>query len=367
MNDLLQPATLGGISVRNRFVRSATHAGMASPEGEPSDAYVEIYRELARGGVGLIISGFAYVEKRGKAIAGMLGADDDALIPSLQRMAQGAHDEGGRIVLQIAHCGALGRFDTGFPRMGPSAIQDRVTGAMPVEMTPDDIARVVGAFGQAARRAKEAGFDGVQIHSAHGYLASQFLSPYSNRRTDDYGGPIENRARFLFGVYEEIRRQVGRDWPVLVKINCSDFDSVGLNEDDSLWVCRRLSQMGMNAIELSGGSPAAISKGPSRFHIDRPEREGYFQDQARRFKPQLSCPLILVGGLRSPEVIERLFREGAADFFSLCRPLISEPALIRRWESGDRSPARCQSCGKCFGSAAKTGRLRCMTFAEAVE
>jgi 2,4-dienoyl-CoA reductase-like NADH-dependent reductase (Old Yellow Enzyme family) len=364
MSQLFQAASIGAMRLRNRFVRSATHEGMAAHSGEATEALVDLYRELAKGGVGLAISGFAFVDKRGKAAPGMLGAHDDAVIPGLARLARSVHDCGGACALQIVHCGALGRFDTGLPREAPSAVENRATRAMPVAMSAGDIRRVVEGFGQAARRAREAGFDAVQIHAAHGYLISQFLSPYSNVRNDEYGGPIANRARFLFEVYEAVRDRVGDEFPVLTKINVCDFDEGGLSSEDSLWVCRKLSEMGIDAIELSGGTPASGSLGPTRFRINRPEKEAYFRDYARSFQPGLACPVILVGGLRSLEVMEELFGEGAAQFFSMSRPLISEPDLVNRWQSGRTERARCISCSRCFGSAAKTGRLHCVTHNE---
>lgn len=362
MDEVLREASIGQVKMRNHFVRSATWDGLAGENGEVTESMVEVYRSLARGGVGLILTGFAFVNKKGKAVPGMLGADDDALLPGLSELAEAVHDEEGKIALQIAHGGSQRTFETGTPTEAPSAVKDRSTGNTPVEMSREDIGRVVRAFAEAAVRAKVSGFDGVQMHAAHGYLLSQFLSPYSNVRSDEYGGSIENRAKIVLEVYEAIRAQVGPDYPVMIKINSADFDEVGLTSEDSLWICRKLSEMGMDAIELSGGVPAAGRHGPARLKIDSPEKEAYFRDLARQFKPHIECPLILVGGLRSLEIIEDIFREGSAQFFSLSRPLISEPELIRRWTSGDGRPARCVSCNKCFRVVVKREGLRCVAF-----
>lgn len=299
MNALFQQCRIGTMELRNRFVRSATNESMAEDNGAPTDALVELYRRLSRGEVGLIISGFAYVRPRGKAVKGQLGAWDDSLIPALSRMARAVHDEGGRIALQIVHAGAQGHVDLGQPREAPSAVEDRANGSMPEAMPIETIRSVVEDFAQAARRAREADFDAVQVHAAHGYLFSSFLSPYCNRRDDEYGGPIENRARIVFETCEAIRERAGSDFPLLIKINCEDFDGAGLQSEDSLWVCRELERRGIDAIELSGGVPAAKLNGPVRARIDRPEREAYFRDHARRFSKQLKRPLMLVGGLRS--------------------------------------------------------------------
>ncbi|MCF6154202.1 MAG: NADH:flavin oxidoreductase [Candidatus Brocadia sp.] len=363
MSELFQKANIGKMELRNRFVRAATWEGMAGENGEVTEPLMGIYRELAKGGVGLILTGYAYVSKRGKANPGMLGAYDDSLISGLKRLADAVHKENGKVALQIAHGGSQIQIHTDTPSEAPFAIRERTTGNTPVEMTVQDIQRVIGEFAQAARRAKEAGFDGIQIHAAHGFLLSQFLSPYSNRRTDKYGGHIENRARIIFEIYDAIRRNVGNDYPVLIKINASDFDDgVGLTPEDSLWVCRKLSDMGIDAIELSGGILASGEFIPSRSAINSPDKEAYFKEYARQFRPHLKCPLILVGGLRSLGVMEAMYREGLVQFFSLSRPFISEPHLIKRWQSGNKERARCISCNKCFMTASREGRLYCVSF-----
>ncbi|MEE9614655.1 MAG: NADH:flavin oxidoreductase [Thermodesulfobacteriota bacterium] len=362
MSELFENVSIGTMELRNRFVRSATWEGMAAEDGGVTDGLVEIYRDLAKGGVGLILTGFAFVNKRGKCNAGMLGADDDALIPGLKKIADVVHAEGGKVALQIAHGGAQSRFETGFPLEAPSAVKERAFGTEPEEMTVDDIRRTVTDFAEAARRAKEAGFDGVEMHAAHGYLLSEFLSPYTNRREDEYGGPIETRARIVVEVYEAIREKVGTDWPVMVKINSADFVAPGLTAAESVIVCKKLSDIGIDAIELSGGTPASGERMPAREGIDGPEKEAYFRVCAKEFRPEITCPLILVGGVRSIEVAEAIYEEGTADFFSLARPLISEPDLINRWAGGDRRRARCISCNKCLMAAVKEGRLYCVTY-----
>lgn len=364
MSELFESAYIGTIEVRNRFVRAATWTGMAGEDGSVTDGLVEVYRELSRGGVGLIITGYAYVNKRGQASPRMLGADDDARIPGLERLVNDVKQGGAKIALQLAHGGSQIMFDSGLTAQAPSAVKERATGNEPEEMSVSDIRQTVNDFAEAARRAKEAGFDAVQFHSAHGFLLSQFLSPYSNRRGDEYGGPIEKRARIIFEVYEAIRSRVGSDYPVMIKINSADFDTEGLGKDDSLWVSRELSAMGIDAVELSGGIPSAGELSPAREKINTREREAYFKKYAMELKPGLKCPLILVGGIRSLEVIEECCDVGAADFFSLARPLISEPGLINRWRSGDRRRARCISCNKCITAAIEEQKLYCVAFAK---
>lgn len=227
------------------------------------------------------------------------------------------------------------------------------------EITDQDIRELVAAFADGAGRAKAAGFDGVQIHSAHGYLLSQFLSPVFNRRRDAYGGDIQNRSRIHMEVCKAIRETVGNDYPVLIKLNCSDFTDNGLTLEDSLQVGRMLAGIGLDAIELSGGLLTNSKLSPRRFGIKTEEDEAYFREEARHFKNATDIPLILVGGMRSFSVAERLVEDGVADYISMSRPLIREPNLINRWKSGDRSKAKCISDNRCFKAAMSGNGVCC--------
>ncbi len=267
MSVLFNSGHIGSLEIKNRFVRSATWEGLANDDGSVTDSLLEVYRNLARGGVGLIMTGYSYVSIKGKCNFGMIGIDNGSLLPGLQRLTDAVHKHGSKIFLQVAHGGSQTKFDTGFPAEAPSVVKERFTGTVPVEMSMEDIRGLIDDFSEAGRRAKKAGFDGVEIHSAHGYLLSQFLSPYSNRRLDQYGGPIENRARVVLEVYEAIRGKVGKDFPISIKINCEDFDGVGLTPEDSRWVCKELSEKGVDAIHLSGGLPAAGELTPARMKI----------------------------------------------------------------------------------------------------
>ncbi|MDK1021071.1 MAG: NADH:flavin oxidoreductase [Candidatus Hydrogenedentes bacterium] len=371
MDALFETCSIGNMELRNRFVRSATWEGMAEEDGTVTNELVDLYRDLGKGKIGLVIASYAFVDPRGRCNPGMVGIDKDSLIPGLQRMTGAVHEEGGKIVAQIAHGGAQmsvipgeSGIDTALKPEAPSAVADRSSAKVPEEMDHEAIARVVKAFADAARRAKDSGFDGVQLHSAHGYLLSQFLSPLSNVRTDEYGGPIENRARFVFEVYDAVREEMGPDYPILIKINSEDFHEAGLNADDSMWVCEQLSQKGIAAIELSGGTPAAGRNGPVRMKILSEDQEAYFKEHAKRTVARVQCPIILVGGVRSLEVMEELYNEDAAQFFSMSRPFISEPGLVKRWIAGTRRKARCASCNKCFPTAFAPGKMYCAGFAK---
>jgi 2,4-dienoyl-CoA reductase-like NADH-dependent reductase (Old Yellow Enzyme family) len=188
----------------------------------------------------------------------------------------------------------------------------------------------------------------VQIHAAHGYLLSQFLSPLFNLRQDEYGGTVENRYRALGQALKKVRDAAGPDFPVLIKLNSRDFLEGGLDLEDSLDIGRRLKQDGVDAIELSGGVLISKNLSPSRTGITAEEKEAYFAEEARAFKQKVGLPLLLVGGIRSLSVAERIVEQGLADVISMSRPFIREPNLVQRWRSGDRRPAACLSDNQCF-------------------
>jgi 2,4-dienoyl-CoA reductase-like NADH-dependent reductase (Old Yellow Enzyme family) len=231
---------------------------------------------------------------------------------------------------------------------------------VPEEMTVGEIRRIIGAFGSAAKRARAWGFDAVQLHGAHGYLINQFLSPHTNRRSDAYGGGIEGRGRFLFEVYEEVRGSVGDDFPVLIKLTGSDNLGVGLGPEDARTVAARLSEKGIDAIEVSSGTRASGALNPAREQIDSPRKEAYNLGLARGIKGVVSCAVGAVGGFRSFEVCQRAVGDGGMDFVSMSRPFIWEPDLAARWQSGDRSPARCISCNGCFRPGLEEGGIYCV-------
>jgi 2,4-dienoyl-CoA reductase-like NADH-dependent reductase (Old Yellow Enzyme family) len=278
-----------------------------------------------------------------------MGIYNDALIQGLREMTHAVHDHGGKIVLQAAHAGFFAYAKlTGQIPLAPSHVEGMAKSPRK-EMTLHDIEGIVKAFGEAALRAKEAGFDGVQIHSAHGYLLSQFLSPAFNKRTDEYGGSVENRAKLLLDVLQHVRENVGADFPVLVKMNSQDFLDGGLTLEDSLKVGAMFQQGGIDAIELSGGTLVSGKLNPSRMGIKSEEKEAYFRDSAKAFKEALQLPIILVGGNRSFQLAERLVAQGYTDYVSMSRPFIREPDLIKRWASGDLRKAACISDNQCFG------------------
>ena len=345
-NQLFTPFRIGGLTVRNRFVRSATHEGLADEEGFYTKALSDVLAFLAQHEVGLIISGHAFVSPEGRASKFQASAASDDAIPHWRKTVDRIHCLGAKIALQLAHAGG----NTSAKGMvGPSAFAQAPGKPECRELTVGEIEKLQSSFAAAAVRGKEAGFDAVQIHAAHGYLLSQFLSPCYNRRTDFYGGSLANRARMLYEVYDAVRNAVGRDFPVLVKINSADFAEGGFSPEECIEVCRRLEKRGLNAVELSGGIPLAGPKlSPIRLEDVPNGGKVYYEDTARRLKAVLQIPVILVGGTRDPEKARSLIEDGACDMISLSRPLIREPGLLCRWLAGDRSRAACVSCNACF-------------------
>ena len=226
-------------------------------------------------------------------------------------------------------------------------------------MGPFQFKEVKEAFFHAAQRAKEAGYDAIQIHAAHGYLLSQSLSPLENRRTDSYGGALKNRMRFLLEVVQAVRKAVGPSYPIFAKLNSSDEIEGGFTLEDALAVANALEKEGIDAVEVSGGTPESKELGPIRTRIDQPLAQGYFQKAGQAFKESLSIPVLLVGGIRTLAMAKNLVSKKCCDLISLSRPLVREPGLVRRWEEGIEDPATCVSCCRCFIPARKGEGLSC--------
>jgi len=304
--------------------------------------------DLAKGNVGLIISSHAYVREEGQAGPWQLGIYGDTLDDGLRQMTQEVHKQGGWIIAQITHAGLFANTTlTTRIALAPSAL-DEYPRLYHRTLSIGEIHDIKQSFVEAALRARKNGFDGIQIHAAHGYLLSQFLSPFFNRRTDDYGGSLENRARFPLEVVRSVRSAVGRNYPVLIKMNSEDFLEGGLTLNDSLEFGHMLEQTGIDAIELSGGTDVSGRLVPARVGVKTKEQEAYFRKAGKMFKKELGIPILLVGGIRSFDLAERLVLEGYADYISMSRPFIREPFLIRRWASGDLARAKCISDNECF-------------------
>lgn len=364
MSVLFESTEINGMKLDNRFVRSATWEGMAADNGAMTPKLRQTMVDLAEGGVGLIISGHAYVSSEGQAGPWQMGLYSDELVDGLKTMTDAVHDAGGKIVAQLAHAGHFA--NKKIIQQPPHVVSnfEGLSKSERHELTKEDIQKLVNAFANAAICAKDAGFDGVQIHSAHGYLLSQFLSPAYNRREDEYGGSIENRTRVHLETYNAIREAVGADYPVLIKINSEDCIENGLTLEDSVIAAKIIADAGFDAIELSGGTISSGKLSPSRAGINKEDKEAYFREAAAAYKKKIKIPLILVGGMRSLSVAEQIIANGTAEYISMSRPFIREPGLVKRWKSGDTSPARCKSDNMCFAPAMEGKGILCVVEAK---
>jgi 2,4-dienoyl-CoA reductase-like NADH-dependent reductase (Old Yellow Enzyme family) len=380
MSVLFEKTSIKGMELNNRLVRSATHEGMADQYGFPTQDLFRLYERLTKGGVGLIITGYAFVTPDGKGpFAGMQGIHTDDHISRYRKLVQSVHEHGARIAMQIAHCGRqTTREAIGTEPIGPSVVKEKSLFVKPREMNEEDIERIIEAFAQAARRVKESGFDAVQIHVAHGYLINQFLCPHTNRRKDRWGGSLENRMRFVQEIYARCRKQVGDDFSILVKINGTDNLKDGLKIEESAIMAQMMGEMGFDGIEVSCGImedgysllrgnvpieailnewPMYKSKDPLfRFIMKKfgrkiikppPMIQAYNRESARVIKNKVNVPVFLVGGITDPASMEEIIEKGDADYISLCRALIADPAFPEKIRSGSRESSKCIHCNLC--------------------
>ncbi len=361
-NTLLLPVSIKKTTFKNRLFKAASWENLADDQGHMTPELFAIYDELAQGGVGGILTGYAYVTPDEKPNAGMMGIYEDSFIPEYQELTARVHQHDARIVIQLAYGGSMSTLSPPSEKiLGPSAIPNEATGITPQAMTRADMEYLIDCYAQAARRAEAAGFDGAQLHGAHGYMLSHMLSGDYNQRDDEYGGSIENRARLWVEIVRAMRAAVSPDFLLLVKMNSEDFTPQGLTQDEALVVARLITEAGIDCIEVSGGnsSSRAVLKGnlgTSRSRIKSLESQSYFAPFAKRLATTVDIPIILTGGNRHLQALEQLHLEGDIDFFALCRPLISEPDLVSKWYADETYLPRCSSCNGCFRTEGK----RCM-------
>ncbi|MCI5207879.1 MAG: NADH:flavin oxidoreductase [Candidatus Electrothrix sp. ATG2] len=361
MNTLFAESSINGLSLKNKFIRAATWEGLASTEGTVTPRLIEMMVSLAKGGVGLIISSHSFVSKEGQATPWQIGIHKNELVSGLKQLTSAVHKNNSKIFIQLAHAGQYAEQElTGHP---PLAVSDNahLRAADAQILTKKDIQRIVASYAKSAKRAYDSGFDGIEIHSAHGYLLSQFLSPAYNNRHDKYGGTIENRTRIHLQIYNAVREVVGNEYPIIIKMNCIDFIEHGLTIDESLQAAQLFADAGFDAIEVSGGIIRTGKLSPSRPGITTEEKEAYFKEYAYRYKSKIKIPLILVGGLKSFNVVEKIINDGIADYISMSRALIREPDLITRWQQGDLRKAECKSDNLCFNPGFEGKGVYCVT------
>jgi len=394
MSVLFTPAVIGTLELPNRMIRAASHEGLADARGRPTSEQFEFYKGFVEGGIGLVITGYAGIMQSGKsALYHMTMIDSDDLIPHHKRLVDGIHQLGGKIVLQIAHCGRQTWSKvTGEPLQAPSAIPCGFYQETPKEMSEDEIYAVIENFAKAALRARESGYDGVQIHAAHGYLLSTFLSLHSNKRRDRWGGSLENRFRIVGKVLRAVRGRVGKDYPILIKLNTYENAPEGTTPEECVLISKMIEETGCcDAIELScgtneGGFIMARGEFPTDaiFNYMRPYcnyplvkklllkifvvpflkrkqplfTEGYNLDTSAKVKQVVSMPVITVGGIRSKRFMENAIETKKTDFVSMARPLIMEPDLANKFKAGISEVALCDNCNKCV-VASDTRPIQC--------
>ena len=359
---LFEPTKIKNMDLRNRFVRSATYDG-CTDKGYVTEKQMSLYTTLAEGGVGLIVTGITYVHNNGQISKFQNSISSDEFVSGFKRLTSAVHDRGVKIAVQLFHAGREARFpkSSGRVPIGPSFLEaDPYFEGRYRAITEDEIWEIVGAFGDGAKRAREAGFDAVQIHGAHAYLLSQFLSPYTNHRGDEWGGELKNRLRLHHEILQNIRQKVGKDYPVFIKIGVQDGFPSGLEFSEGKLAAKFLAESGFDALEISQGL-----RGPSdedtefRTKINVLDREAYFRNWCRQIKNQVEVPVMMVGGLRTIKLMEEIIQSKEADFISLSRPFIREPHIINDWKRGDRHRAECISCNKCFEGLLRGETLQC--------
>jgi len=367
MSILFEQFNIKNMKLKNRFVRSATTDGCAENTGHVSDRQISVIENLADGGTGLIITGIAYVHDSGRIISLQNSIADDKYVPGLKNLASAAHINGAKIAVQLFHAGREGSIFLNPQKrlaLAPSSPEDNSKLKKRYrEIKEEEIYEVIDAFGNAAKRAKEAGFDAVQVHGAHVYLLSQFLSPGVNKRKDKWGGSLENRLRLHREICHSIREKTGDDYPVMIKIGVKDGFEGGLEFAEGKEAAVILAESGYDALEISLGIRGkGYENSEYKTGIKRVDKEGYFRDCCQEIKSLVNIPVMMVGGLRSFELMEEIILKKDADLISLCRPLIKEPDIIKQWEnnSSDRKRSTCISCNKCLETLFRGNEVSCV-------
>ncbi len=322
MPGLFDSIKINGLTLKNRIVMPPMATHMASQSGEVSDRHIKHYTARARGGVGLIILEHTYVSKNGRTTSNQMGLDDDSLIPGLRRLVEAIHSEGARVVIQITHAGAkTHRNITGEQPVGPWNITPPGSDEVPRPLTLPEIKAMVAAFGKATRRAMDAGVDAVELHGAHGFLIGQFLSPYTNKRDDVYGGVLEGRPRFPLEVIKEVKTRLGENVPLFYRFGADDMVEGGLTPQEARLAAPRLERAGVNVIDVSGGLGGAGHESSTE--------QGYFVPLAEGIKEVVKVPVIGVGNITDPEYADRIVREGRVDMVAFGHLLLSNPDFPR--------------------------------------
>lgn len=365
---LSKPITIKGISIRNRIVMPPMNTNFAEADGSVSERLTKYYVERGKGGAGLLIVSSAYIDPAAKKRMGALLLHDDRFIPKLKEFTDAVHSTGAKVLQQLNHNGRLLTSSRELKTsvkpgaaVGPSPVPHLVTGEIPRVLTVEEIRELIEKFAQAARRAKESGFDGVELHGTHGYLINQFFSLYSNRRTDEYGGNLENRVRFPLEVYLRVRELTGDDFLVSYRINAREFAPIETPFEDVIAFCQRLDEEGVDILHVSAGNsetPAMLLKMIPPGSTPR----GCYADLSAAIKGKVKIPVIAVGRLNTPEIAEQILREGKADLVATGRALIADPHWPEKAFRGDlESIRRCIGCNQgCIERLVQEKQVTCL-------
>ena len=319
-------------TAKNRFFKSAMSETLGNRNNSPTVGLVNLYRRWSRGGAGILMSGNVMVDRNAIGEPGNVAIEDERDLPMLKRWAQAGTQMNTEFWMQINHPGKQSPKSLSKEPVAPSAIplsgEVAVAFNPPRALTEEEILDLIKRFGNTARIAKKAGFTGVQIHSAHGYLVNQFLSPHHNQREDQWGGNAENRMRFLMEVYREMRRQVGDDFPIGIKLNSADFQRGGFTEEESMQVLKTIDEAGIDLIEISGGNyenPVIFKGGDVRESSKK--REAYFLDYADKARQIVKAPIVVTGGFRTAKGMEDALESGSVDMVGIAKPFAIYPDL----------------------------------------
>lgn len=326
MADLFTPITIKCLTIKNRIVMPPMANDLATEKGEITEALVKHYTARAKARVGLIIVEHSYIEKRGRYSEKQTGIYSDELIEGLKTLADAIRENGSKSAIQLAHAGLKAkRAVTGFPPASPSEIMMPGETEKPLPLTEEEIKELIVKYRHAARRAKEAGFDIIEIHGAHGFLINDFLSPYTNRRTDSYGGDFERRLKFPIEVVRAAREEIGSAMPLSFRLPADDIIAGGITIEESKKIAVELEAAGVDIMNVSGG--LAGSRPPGK------TEEGYFFSHAHEIKKVVKVPVIGVGGVKNPEFADNAVREGMVDMAAVGRALLADPLWAEKaWE-----------------------------------
>lgn len=360
MSKLFTPITIGRVVFKNRIVMAAMDTHTALRDGSATAKMLKFLELRAQGGAGAVMTGAAFIDTEASRFSvGQLGAYDDELIGSLHTIAEAIHVHNSRAILQICHAGRQ-KFFMDKSMISASPVAWRPSGQTPKEATTDEIKTIVARFAAAARRAQEAEFDGVEIHGAHGYLVTNFLSPYTNRRQDEYGGGLHNRMRLALEIVAAAREAVGPDFPIIFRLSAAEHIEQGLTLEESVEICKTLERHGVDAVHISGGIHETLD-----WEVPPMYRPGGLNvPAAETIKKYLDIPVLVAGGINHPDLMESIVEEGKADLVALARPLLADPLLPRKLKEGRQDSVRpCIRCNEaCLSRGAK--EIRCAVNAE---